>query len=158
MAFSNCFSSLPFYLSPTQKRFRHKLIKDNYKVEGAFGKNKSKKGNTYELSYVIFHRMELREGMKSSNYFHLFGLLPSPILDTPVIVSQGREQGIYNVFWGPERQDNAAEQHSTVKGMGSKGRENSILVPKFCMHKIIDTTSQQSFICEKGQIPCRVSQ
>lgn len=64
----------------------------------------------------------MREGMKSSKYFHLFGLLPCPLLDALVNVSQGREQGVCDAFWGPERQATVAEQHSTVKGLGSKDR------------------------------------
>lgn len=48
--------------------------------------------------YVIsYYRMEMREGMKSSEYFHLFGLLPCLLLDAVVNISQSRDQRICSV-------------------------------------------------------------
>lgn len=102
--------------------------------------------------------MELREGIKSSNYFHLFGLLPCLFLILQSMLAKAGNK-VY-IMYSEAQKDKIMQLNNTILSRAWTQRAGKVQswLPNFCMHKIIDTTSQQSFICEMGQITCRVSQ
>lgn len=55
---------------PHIEKVQTKTKKEKCRVERAFGKYKSKKENTHELYMISYYRIAMREGMKSSKYFH----------------------------------------------------------------------------------------
>lgn len=83
---------------------------------------------------IFYYRMEMREGMKSSKYFHLFGLLPCPLLDALVNVSQGREQGVCE--HSEAQKDKLLWLNNIVlsKAWAQRTGKVPFWFPNFCMH------------------------